>query len=162
MPTVGSGAGSRSLCHVQSVHDGDTIHCAEQGKVRILLIDTPETREGPPAQMATARLRELLRSSGAFEGVPVELEADATSTDVFDRALAHVFLPDGRLVSEELAADGMAMGITCGTPLKYSDRVFAAIDNARDMRRGLWSDGEVFDRHSRTHRLRCTHYPALD
>lgn len=89
---------------VLEVVDGDTIRVSIAGQVyslRYIGIDAPETshpdvgeeRGGGDALEAN---RELV------QGQTVYLEYDVTPTDQYGRLLAYVYLPDGRMVNEEL------------------------------------------------------------
>lgn len=87
------------------VIDGDTFDFAGE-RIRILDIDTPETRparcarEAELGARATERLRQLL-------GQPFELQANGRDEDRYGRKL-RVVLVRGRSVGEQLVAEGLA------------------------------------------------------
>jgi len=141
-PSIAHG---RSVYRVESVTDGDTIRVTVDGvsePIRIIGLDSPESRKpGTPvecmAREATAAAKRLI--SPDWE---VALEADPTqdTRDRYGRLLAHVFLPDGRLFSEEMIRGGYAVHyVYAGGPSIYADRLAAAEDEAVASERGLWS-----------------------
>jgi len=124
-------------CTVASVTDGDTIvveGCADAGRVRLILIDTPEVYPeaecfGPEAAAYTVE---------ALQGRPVVLERDGSDTDRFGRYLRYVWL-DGELFNERIVRDGYSPVVTYPPDLRYLDRMRAAEAEARTANRGLWS-----------------------
>lgn len=96
---------------VINVIDGDTINVMLNGskqKVRLLGVNTPE-KEGPYThaqpfnEAATRRTKELLTGATVtliFGGMD--------KTDKYQRLLAYVVLPDGRVVNEILIKEGLA------------------------------------------------------
>ena len=121
-------------CTVVRVVDGDTIGCASGERVRLLLIDTPERSQDPYGSMATQALEDLI--SGQSE---VNLEADVEPRDRYGRTLAYVWLADGRMANEEMARGGFAVSLTYPPNVRYVERIRAAVSEARDAGRGLWS-----------------------
>jgi endonuclease YncB( thermonuclease family) len=125
---------SLRTCVIVRVVDGDTIVCAENERVRLLLIDTPESTQPPFGQQASNALHELL--AGHSE---VRLEMDAAPLDQYGRTLAYLWLPDGTMINEEMAREGFAVALVYPPNVQYVDRIRAAVDEARSTRRGLWS-----------------------
>jgi len=124
---------------VRSVTDGDTVTLTDGRRVRLIGINAPETaHDGRPAeplaQAARARLADLV---GHGE---VALEFEATRQDHYGRDLAHLWLPDGRLVQDELLASGLAAAIAVPPNIRYLDRYLAAEAGARRAHRGLWAE----------------------
>jgi len=106
---VSAGAGQPVAPAVDAVVDGDTIRVRGIGTVRLLGIDTPETRHpergeecfGPEA---SARTAELLPP-----GEPVRLTYDQERRDRYDRTLAYVERAgDGLFVNGDLVRTGHA------------------------------------------------------
>ena len=129
---------------VDRVVDGDTVRVdmPESVPVRLIGINTPETVDPRRpvecfGQEASDRAHELL------DGEDIYLEQDPTQgeTDRFGRALAYVWLPDGRLFNEEMIAEGYAYEYTYDLPYKYQARFDAAEAAARENERGLWAPG---------------------
>ena len=144
-PIPSSQATPRALYPVESVTDGDTIRVTVDGvsePIRIIGLDSPELRKpGTPvecmAREATAAAKRLIASDWE-----VALEEDPTqdTRDRYGRLLAHVFLSDGRLFSEEMIRGGLPVHyVYDGVPSIYADRLAAAEDEAITAERGLWS-----------------------
>ncbi len=121
---------------VTRIIDGDTLEVRPgRERIRLISVDTPEVRN--PAECfgaeAATRTREL-----AAIGTRVRLERDKTDRDRFGRLLRYVYLPDGRLLSEVLAAEGYARVVFYPPDRKYLNLLREAERSARESRRGLW------------------------
>jgi micrococcal nuclease len=129
---------------VTYIVDGDTVHVIDSRsskiKVRILGIDTPETRDprkpvqcwGPEATAFATRT--LLRHQ-------VTLVTDPTQDvrDRYGRTLAYLYLPDGNNYSVLAAHAGAARSyIYNRTPVAEHAAISAAEAEARTAKRGLW------------------------
>lgn len=129
---------------VVRIVDGDTIRVRRTGgieeSIRLIGVDTPESvRPGTPVQCfakeAAAHLRSLLPRRTI-----VRLERDVELRDRYGRLLAYVFRrPDDLFVNQELAAQGFARLSTHPPNVAYVDRFVAAVADARQHERGLWS-----------------------
>ncbi len=138
-------AGSQPVTLIE-VTDGDTIRVDVGGReepVRLILIDTPETRDPNNApecfgQEATAYLSWMLSLGG-----DLYLETDVSDRDRFGRLLRYVWLDfgDGEvyLVNEALVRAGYAAFSTFPPDVKYVDEIREAGQFAREHRYGLWS-----------------------
>ena len=123
---------------VKRVVDGDTLLLADGQRVRLIGIDTPETKRpdspveplGPEASQFTTSL--------VGEG-QVRLEFDRERLDQYHRLLAYVYLPDGRLLNEEIIRAGFSEAET-HYPFRndMKQRFRAAEEEARAEGRGLW------------------------
>jgi len=110
--------------------------------VRLILIDTPETRDpnNPPecyGAEATAYLEELLPT-----GEKLFLETDVSERDRFGRLLRYVWLDHGDevyLVNEAIVRSGYAAQSTFPPDVKYEERIQEAARFARAHGCGLWS-----------------------
>jgi micrococcal nuclease len=130
---------------VTEIVDGDTLHArlhdGGQETVRIIGIDTPETRmPGTPVECfgieATDAARHMLP-----EGSTIILEADPTqdSRDRYDRLLAHVFMADGRLFAAEMIKGGFGTHyVYGGVPSIHATQLAAAEAYAKDHHLGIW------------------------
>ncbi|GAB4430968.1 MAG: hypothetical protein Kow0031_12000 [Anaerolineae bacterium] len=125
--------------------DGDTIDVLLNGaeyRIRYILVDTPETKHptkgvqpfGPEASEANRQM---------VEGQTVSLEKDVSNTDRYDRLLRYVYLPDGRMVNEELLRMGLAQVSTYPPDVKYVDRFQAVQAEAQAAGAGLWGAAPV-------------------
>ncbi len=123
---------------VTRVVDGDTIQVDINGtsyRVRYIGVDAPEsTRQvdcfGPESSEFNKKLVSAQR---------VRLERDVNETDRFGRLLRYVYLPDGRMVNEELVRAGYAFARAFPPDVKHIERLRQAEREAREAGRGLWS-----------------------
>lgn len=121
---------------VQSVIDGDSFELTSGDRIRLIGIDAPdlETAECFSAE-AKAELTELLAP-----GSTVRVVYDVNRLDQFRRTLAYVYrVPDGLFVNLSLARDGFAYEDVAPSNTAHAADLRAAVSEARDARRGLWS-----------------------
>lgn len=131
------------LYTVQRFVDGDTIAVDMNGKtekVRFIGVDTPETHKpNTPVQCygpaAAAYTKNLIGTN------KVRLGSDSLSTDRdrYDRLLRYVYLPDGRLVNEELIKNGYGFYYPY-FPFSKSDQFATDQAAARAANKGLWGN----------------------
>jgi micrococcal nuclease len=123
---------------VERVVDGDTLLLAGGQRVRLIGIDTPETKRpdlpvDPLGVEATAFVQSLIADA------PVRLEFDRERLDQYERLLAYVWLPDGRLLNEEIIRAGFS---TAQTRYPYRQdmkrRFLEAEEEARAAGVGRW------------------------
>ncbi|MFT9494587.1 MULTISPECIES: thermonuclease family protein [Bacillota] len=133
---------SEEYLPVVRIVDGDSLIVQEESnreiKIRLLMINTPEVhnvdKPEPYGPEASAFTKELLN------GQKVKLEYDKEKTDPYGRTLAYVYLPDGRMVNEEILRAGLAEVVVYEPNDKYED-VFRKIENkAKSEGLGLWSN----------------------
>lgn len=137
-------------CTVVAVSDGDSIRCEGVGRVRLLLIDTPEMDQGEWGRTARAALLELLPVGSA-----AHLERDVGERDQYGRLLAYVYRADGTQVNEAMVLRGFAEVVSYPPNVRHIDAMRAAKASAQRARRGLWST-EAFECAPRDHRAgRC-------
>ena len=117
------------------VVDGDTVVLSGIGKVRLIGIDTPEVYGGQECfgRQASAYAERVLAP-----GTKVTYRLGVEQRDRYGRALAYVYLEDGRMFNELLAEDGYATPMTIPPNVQYADRFVADARHARDANRGLW------------------------
>jgi endonuclease YncB( thermonuclease family) len=124
------------------VVDGDTVDVSVHGRrerVRLLGIDTPETKDpDKPVQcygLEAVQLTEALLP----EGSAVRLERDAEARDDYGRLLAYIYRgQDDLFVNVELASRGAAVALSIPPNVTHADEIAAAVDAARRAGRGLW------------------------
>lgn len=138
-------AGSEAA-QVQWVYDGDTVKLADGRKLRLIGLNTPELgRDGeadePYAQQARQVLQELLGEHNN----KVYLRVGEETQDHYGRLLAHLFLADGRNLTEYMLERGLALRIGIAPNLALQDCYTAAEVRARRDRQGLWSSQAVMD-----------------
>ncbi len=125
---------------VERVVDGDTIKVASVGKVRLIGIDTPETKD--PRKPVECFGREAARRAEELmgAGTAVRLVYDAEREDRYGRTLAYVYrIDDGLFVNAALVVEGFAQAYTVPPNVAHADEFVALTSEAREARRGLWS-----------------------
>lgn len=147
---------NKTPCRVVRVIDGDTFTCTlkdgEEIKVRMIGVDTPETRESPKLERDVDRTglskREIIKMGKEAKeytkkllpkGELVYLEQDVQPTDRYGRVLAYVWLKDGRMINELLVMEGMAQVYTIPPNIKYQERLLKAQKRAMQEGKGFWS-----------------------
>jgi endonuclease YncB( thermonuclease family) len=115
--------------------DGDTLWLSGIGKVRLIGVDTPEVYGeqecfGRQASAFTERVLPV--------GARVRYRLGVDPRDRYGRALAYLYLADGRLFNELLVERGYATPLTIPPNVDYADRFVAAARRAREANRGLW------------------------
>jgi len=122
---------------ISFVIDGDTVVLADNERVRLLGIDTPEEGECY-YQEATKYVEELAL------GRTVRLEADAANRDEYDRLLRHVFVSvtdtaPAVHVNERLVQRGYAEVLEVAPNTAYREALRAAEQDAKATNVGRWS-----------------------
>lgn len=136
---------------VGKVADGDTFHVRLDGKefkIRLLLIDTPETaKEGKAAQpfadQAKQRTEELLKKAKK-----VECKFDVGDyTDKYGRALMYVYL-DGKLLQQTLVEESLArVGYAHPPNTSLLKDLQKVEDQTKKKKKNIWEkDGYVTNR----------------
>ncbi len=128
---VGSSPGAVGIT---KVIDGDTFDVVIDGKgdtVRLIGINAPERGECF-APEATAALVALL------DGGDVQLVADRTDRDRYDRLLRYVWIDD-MFVNEELVASGAAIARRYEPDVAEAERLEVAQAEASEAGLGLWA-----------------------
>jgi len=139
---------------VLRVVDGDTLtinHNGRKESIRLIGIDTPESKSNKKARKDAMRSNEDLRTIVSLgkeaaqfvktlvhPGDPVFIEFDRQTRDKYGRLLGYVYLADGTMLNEEIVRAGYANLMTYPPNVKYQDRFLRAYHDARDNNRGLW------------------------
>jgi len=135
---IASPSNNRQKVKVIQVIDGDTIKIESGQKVRLIGIDTPETVD-PNRPVGCYGQEASNFTKSRLEGKSVELEKDVSDTDKYDRLLRYIWL-DGVLFNETLVREGYAQVSTYPPDVKYQNKFLAAQAEARNQKKGLWSD----------------------
>jgi len=130
---------------VRRVVDGDTLVLENKERVRLIGVDTPETKHprrpveyfGKEASAFTKRM---------VQGKRVRLEFDQANAhlghkDRYRRTLAYVFLEDGTFLNAEIIKQGYGFAYT-RFPFKYSEEFTRYQREAREQRKGLWGNNK--------------------
>lgn len=142
-------AGAETLHgQVSWIYDGDTIEVAGVGTVRLLGIDAPERETSwrdnyfQRWAIAPATLRQIHGAGKAhlietLKGQSVTLQTENKQRDRYNRLLAYVYLPDGRLLNQLLLEKGYAV-VYRRFDFELKADFLAAENRGRDNKRGLW------------------------
>ena len=135
-PGEPSTRGGKTAATVTKNTDGDTLRLSGIGKVRFIGVDTPEVYGGVECygREASAFTERVLPP-----GTRVAYRLGVEPRDRYGRALAYVWLADGRFFNEMLVARGYAQVLTIPPNVDYADRFLRAQRRAREAQRGLWS-----------------------
>jgi len=131
------------------IYDGDTLKVENIGKVRLIGIDTPESKASPRDRFYTQKfpiskkkLRDIASQAKQYnirniKGKQVRLELDQTRRDKYDRLLAYVYLPDGKMLNRILLKKGLAT-VFRRYDFRYKRDFLKIEKKARNNKRGLW------------------------
>jgi len=132
------------------VYDGDTLKVAGVGKVRLIGIDAPEHEDSsrdrfyrrwhiPPRTLREIAAAGLKFQIKTVKGKIVRLTFDREKHDKYDRTLAYVILPDGRMLNRVLLEKGYAT-VFRRYDFRLKGEFLEAEERARENRVGLWRD----------------------
>jgi len=135
-PAADSGDGeARTTARVTKHTDGDTLWLSGIGKVRLIGVDTPEVYGqaecyGREASAFVERTVPL--------GSEVRYRLGVDQRDRYGRALAYLWLRDGRFLNRLLVARGYAQPLTVPPNVEYEDLFVRVARHAREAGSGLW------------------------
>lgn len=142
-PTSGSAEGELPAgldVTIERVVDGDTIVVSGGERVRLIGVDTPETKDPRRPVGCFGRQASAFTSGLLPAGSRVRLVGDVEQRDRYQRLLAYVYrLPDGLFVNAELLRRGFGQVLTIPPNVAHSEEFVAVARQARDEERGLWS-----------------------
>jgi len=147
----------KEYCNVLAISDGDTLTIQRHSKkesVRLIGIDTPETRPNERAKKQAQKLnrpiKDILRNGKTAAqfvkthikpGSSVWIEWDAQKRDRYGRLLGYVFVPKGDVpffLNEELLRQGYADLLIIPPNTYYEIAFREAYQEAKKNRRGIW------------------------
>lgn len=134
------------IAKVTNVVDGDTIDIQLEGKeerVRLLLVDTPETvHPSKPVQPFGAEASNYAKE--ILLGEEVRVEYDGPKRDHYDRLLAYIWI-DGENFNQQLLEKGLARyAYVYDPPYTHAEAMSKAESRAKQQDKGIWSiDGYV-------------------
>jgi micrococcal nuclease len=128
-------SGRLTTARVTKHTDGDTFWLSGIGKVRLIGMDTPEVYGGVECfgREASAFVERVVPL-----GTEVRYRLGVDERDRYDRALAYVWLRDGRFLNRLLVTRGYAQPLTVPPNVEYEDLFVRAARRARERGRGLW------------------------
>jgi len=124
---------------VERVVDGDTLVVSGGRTVRLIGVDTPETKD--PRRPVGCFGKEASEFTGSLvpRGTRIRLVGDVEQRDRYDRTLAYVYrLPDGLFVNAELLRRGYAQVLTIAPNVAHAEEFVALAGQARSAGVGLW------------------------
>jgi len=128
---------AQDLATVLRVIDGDTFVLGSGEKVRLIGVDTPETKHPQkPVQYFGKEASEFTKQM--IEGKVVVIEYDRQRRDRYGRLLAYVYLSDGTFLNAEIIKEGYGFAYT-HYPFKYLDEFKSYEREAREKGNGLWT-----------------------
>jgi micrococcal nuclease len=130
-------ARERSSARVTKHTDGDTLWLSGIGKVRLIGVDTPEVYGD--AECYGAQASAFVERTVPL-GTAVSYRLGAEERDRYGRALAYVYLDDGRLLNLMLVRRGYAQVLTVPPNVEFAQRFRLAARRARAAGRGLWGE----------------------
>ena len=137
---------------VTKVIDGDTIVLSGGQSLRLIGIDTPETRinkriywQAQRSQKDVQAIMSLGKKAGSFtrslvERQRVRVEFDVEKYDKYNRLLGYVYLKDGSFVNAKIIEAGYANLLSIPPNVKYADLFLRLYQQARENNRGLWKE----------------------
>lgn len=151
----------RERAIVTRVIDGDTLVVQLQsGKsehVRLIGVDTPESKHNKRASLQAKRSgrdeaailslgKEAWHNTELLVpiGTSLELEYDVQPRDKYKRLLAYAYLPDGRMLNEEILRGGYGSLLTIPPDVRYTERFRKAYEQSRSDGRGLWGENAAW------------------
>ena len=142
-----SNLGKTSTSKVVSIIDAYTLriyYMGNKASVRLIGIDCPESRVNRKtkrdAEKSGKDIEDILemgkRAKGFVEGLVkpgdlITIEYDEKQMDRYKRLLGYVYLPDGRMLNEEIVKAGYANVLSIPPNEKYQDRFLKAYQEAR-------------------------------
>jgi micrococcal nuclease len=133
---------------VKWIYDGDSIEVTGIGTVRLLGIDAPEHKASQRDRyylrwgIEPATLRHINQTGKTYliesvKGKTVVLKTEEKERDRYNRLLAYVYLPDGRLLNQLLLEIGYAV-VYRRFDFELKSDFLEAESQARRCRKGLW------------------------
>ncbi len=138
------------------VVDGDTLKVRYWGKeesIRLIGIDTPGSRVNNKTKKDAKRSGQDIKTTTAMgkkateyveslvkQGDLITIEFDVEQRDRYGRLLCYIYLPNGKMLNEEIVKAGYANVMTVPPNVKYKDRFLKAYKEARESKRGLWEE----------------------
>lgn len=123
---------------VTKIIDGDTFELETGQKVRLIGINTPETKD-PRKEIQCFGNQAEKETQKILIGKIIKLEKDISETDRYGRLLRYVYV-DGLFINKYLVENGFAYSISYPPDIKYQKILSQSESLARKQGRGLWSN----------------------
>ena len=121
---------------VKRVIDGDTLLLVNGERVRLIGVDTPETKH-PQKPVQYFGKEAYLFTRQMIDGKEARFEFEKQKRDRYGRLLAYVYLSDGTFLNAEIIKQGYGFAYT-RFPFKYKEEFRRYEREARENRKGLW------------------------
>jgi micrococcal nuclease len=128
---------AQNVVRAERVVDGDTLLLTNGEYVRLIGVDTPETKH-PQKPVEYFGKEAYLFTKRIVEGKEVRLEYDQTRRDRYGRILAYVYLMDGTFLNAEIIKQGYGFAYV-KYPFKYMEEFRQYEREARESRSGMWA-----------------------
>ena len=128
---------AQNMVRAERVVDGDTLLLTNGEYVRLIGVDTPETKH-PQKPVEYFGKEAYLFTKRIVEGKEVRLEYDQTRRDRYGRILAYVYLMDGTFLNAEIIKQGYGFAYV-KYPFKYMEEFRQYEREARESRSGMWA-----------------------
>jgi micrococcal nuclease len=121
---------------VKRAVDGDTLLLNNGERVRLIGVDTPETKH-PQKPVEYFGREAYLFTKQMVDGKEARFEFEGPKRDRYGRLLAYVYLSDGTFLNAEIIKQGYGFAYT-RFPFKHMEEFRKYEREARENRRGLW------------------------
>ena len=134
---------------VRYVHDGDSLVLADNKKIRLIGINTPEIAyQDQPTQALAIKARDRLRQLLFQHGNRARLIYGDQQQDRHGRNLAHLWLADDSNLAARLLREGLAWSVAIPPNIRYLDCYLEAEQTARKGSRGVWDHPDYAPRNA--------------
>ena len=126
---------------VTEVIDGDTIRTSKHNKIRLVGIDTPETKHPrKPVQCFGAEASQKMKDLVSGKAVYLVADPAQSSKDKYGRDLFYIYLEDGTNIAYVMIREGYGHEYTYNSnPHRWQSQFREAQRLAREENKGLWS-----------------------
>jgi len=121
---------------VKRVIDGDTLLLTNGERVRLIGVDTPETKH-PQKPVEYFGREAYLFTKQMVDGKEARFEFDRQKRDRYGRLLAYVYLLDGTFLNAEIIRQGYGFAYV-KFPFKYMEEFRRYEREARENKKGMW------------------------
>jgi endonuclease YncB( thermonuclease family) len=163
-PAIGACAApdSATAVRISYVHDGDTLTLADNRKVRLIGINTPEVaHDDNPAQPLGIAARNRLRQLLFTHGNEALILFGPQKIDRYGRSLAHLWTRDGSNLGATLLREGLGWTIAMPPNTTLLDCYLEAEQRAQSAARGIWNHPEYKPRASSQLSLRSNGFQRV-
>jgi micrococcal nuclease len=127
---------------VKRVIDGDTLLLLNGERVRLIGVDTPETKH-PQKPVEYFGREAYLFTRQMVDGKEARLEFERQRRDRYGRLLAYVYLLDGTFLNAEIIKQGYGFAYT-RFPFKHMEEFRRYEREARENRKGMWKGSDRY------------------